>query len=163
MLHRRGGKRIRMDDPVPPEYETPMTPMTPMNDNSGGDANDYNAYTPTYQASQTPLRNPTCVSSFIENNVIHHLFIKHDCNILLYICSPEHYYSESYSSPSTSQQQYQEQNNFDNQAQFEAPMTPATPNMRITRNTRARMRGIYKYIFLYMYNKIMWKMFWRVI
>ncbi|KAM0735901.1 Cohesin subunit SA-1 [Formica fusca] len=113
MMHRRGGKRIRMDDPVPPEYETPMTPMTPMNDNSGGDANDsYNAYTP-YQASQTPLHNPT----------------------------PEHYSSESYSSPGTSQQQYQEQGNFDNQTQFEAPMTPAASNMRITRNTRARMRG----------------------
>lgn len=25
-MHRRGGKRIRMDDP-PPEYENPMTPM----------------------------------------------------------------------------------------------------------------------------------------
>lgn len=62
--------------------------------------------------------------------------------------SPEHYSSESYSSPGTSQQQYQEQSGtFDNQAQFEAPMTPATPNMRITRNTRARMRGINKFQF----------------
>lgn len=34
-MHRRGGKRIRMDDPVPPEYEAPMTPMTPSNDNTG--------------------------------------------------------------------------------------------------------------------------------
>lgn len=60
MMHKRGGKRIRMDDPVPPEYETPMTPMTPMNDNSGGDANDsYNGYAPYNQASQTPLHNPT--------------------------------------------------------------------------------------------------------
>lgn len=25
-MHRRGGKRIRMDEP-PPEYENPMTPM----------------------------------------------------------------------------------------------------------------------------------------
>ncbi|XP_020296992.1 cohesin subunit SA-2 isoform X1 [Pseudomyrmex gracilis] len=112
MMHRRGGKRIRMDDPVPPEYETPMTPSTPMNDNSGGDANEsYNAYMSYNHASQTPLHNPT----------------------------PEHYSSESYSSPSTSQQQYQEQSaNFDNQTQFEAPMTP---NVRITRNARARMRG----------------------
>lgn len=29
-------------------------------------------------------------------------------------------------------------------------MTPAASNMRITRNTRARMRGIYKYTF-YLY------------
>lgn len=57
--------------------------------------------------------------------------------------SPEHYPSESYSSPSTSQPQYQEQTNFENQSQFEQPMTPATPtNMRITRNTRARLRGM---------------------
>lgn len=67
--------------------------------------------------------------------------------MLLYICSPEHYSSESYSSPGTSQQQYQEQGNFDNQTQFEAPMTPAASNMRITRNTRARMRGTYEYVY----------------
>jgi len=30
-MHRRviGGKRIRLDDPIPPEYENPQTPMTP--------------------------------------------------------------------------------------------------------------------------------------
>lgn len=28
-MHRRGGKRIRMDDPIPPEYENPETPATP--------------------------------------------------------------------------------------------------------------------------------------
>ncbi|OAD58654.1 Cohesin subunit SA-1 [Eufriesea mexicana] len=115
MMHRRGGKRIRMDDPVPPEYEAPMTPMTPMNDNSGGEAHEsYSTYAPYSQAPQTPIHNPT----------------------------PEHYSSESYSSPGTSQPQYQEQTSFENQTQFEQPMTPATPtNMRITRNTRARLRG----------------------
>lgn len=57
--------------------------------------------------------------------------------------SPEHYPSESYSSPGTSQPQYQEQTGFENQSQSEQPMTPATPtNMRITRNTRARLRGM---------------------
>lgn len=71
----------------------------------------------------------------------------------MYLClsSPEHYSSESYSSPGTSQQQYQEQTgSFENQSQFEQPMTPATPtNMRITRNTRARLRGmIQNYIFM---------------
>lgn len=31
-MHRRviGGKRIRLDDPIPPEYENPQTPMTPV-------------------------------------------------------------------------------------------------------------------------------------
>ncbi|XP_041987084.1 cohesin subunit SA-1 [Aricia agestis] len=33
-MHRRGGKRIRMDDP-PPEYVNPMTPATPMMDYGG--------------------------------------------------------------------------------------------------------------------------------
>ncbi|XP_015171722.1 PREDICTED: cohesin subunit SA-2 isoform X1 [Polistes dominula] len=115
MMHRRGGKRIRMDDPVPPEYDTPMTPMTPSNDNTADANESYSSYTSYNNVPQTPVHNPT----------------------------PEHYSSESYSSPGTSQQQYQEQsNNFDNQVQFEQPMTPATPaNMRITRNTRARLRG----------------------
>lgn len=74
----------------------------------------------------------------------------------IYNCSPEHYSSESYSSPGTSQQPYQDQSgNFDNQGQFEAPMTPATPsNMRITRNTRARMRGIFGFIFDKHYNNL---------
>lgn len=72
---------------------------------------------------------------------------------IIYIYRPEHYSSESYSSPGTSQQQYQEQSgNFDNPAQFEAPMTPATPNMRITRNTRARMRGNATYSNIYYKN-----------
>ena len=48
-----------MDDPVPPEYETPMTPMTPMTDDRGYANDSYNAYTPYNQAAQTPLHNPT--------------------------------------------------------------------------------------------------------
>lgn len=61
MMHRRGGKRIRMDDPVPPEYEAPMTPMTPMHDSSGGDIPEspYTPYTPYQQAPPTPVHNPT--------------------------------------------------------------------------------------------------------
>ncbi|XP_020708068.2 cohesin subunit SA-1 isoform X2 [Athalia rosae] len=118
MMHRRGGKRIRMDDPIPPEYEAPMTPMTPLHDTTGGDLQEpYSSYTSYHQAPQTPLHNPT----------------------------PEHYSPDSYSSPGTSyqQQQYQEQtSSFEPPAQFEQPMTPLGPtNMRITRNTRARLRG----------------------
>ncbi|XP_033221678.1 cohesin subunit SA-2 isoform X2 [Belonocnema kinseyi] len=117
MMHRRGGKRIRMDDPVPPEYEAPMTPMTPMHDSSGGDIQEspYTPYTPYQQAPLTPVHNPT----------------------------PEHYSSEDYSSPGMSQPLYQDQPlNFDSPAQFEQPLTPIAPaNMRITRNTRARLRG----------------------
>lgn len=59
----------------------------------------------------------------------------------------QQYSSESYSSPSTSQQQFTQETpvNTDtvsnNENQFEQPMTPAAPNMRMTRNTRARLRG----------------------
>lgn len=45
-MPRRGGKRIRMDDPPPPEYDNPMTPMTP-----------YSPYSTPYHSSAaaTPL------------------------------------------------------------------------------------------------------------
>lgn len=106
-----------MDDPVPPEYETPMTPMTPMTDSSIADVHEspYTAYAPYNQAPPTPLHNPT----------------------------PEHYSSESYSSPGTSSAQpYQDNALSEPLTQFEQPMTPAAPaNMRMTRNTRARLRG----------------------
>ncbi|XP_066593288.1 cohesin subunit SA-1 isoform X2 [Prorops nasuta] len=52
MMHRRGGKRIRMDDPVPPEYEPTLTQM---NENSGGDVNEYSSY--SYSQRQTPVHN----------------------------------------------------------------------------------------------------------
>ncbi|KAK0092308.1 hypothetical protein PV326_001714 [Microctonus aethiopoides] len=114
MMPRRGGKRIRMDDPVPPEYQEPMTPMTPMTDNLDADGQEnFNSYAPYNQAPQTPAHTPIS----------------------------EHYSSESHSSPSTSQPHYQDQSVNNDSVQFEQPMTPATPNMRITRNTRARMRG----------------------
>ncbi|XP_044583822.1 cohesin subunit SA-2 isoform X2 [Cotesia glomerata] len=117
MMPRRGGKRIRMDDPVPPEYQepmTPMNPMTPMIDNIGGDNQDnFVGYSVYNQAPQTPSHTPRS----------------------------ENYSSESYSSPNTSHLQYQEQQPTNDAAQFEQPLTPAASNMRITRNTRARMRG----------------------
>lgn len=59
MMHRRGGKRIRMDDPVPPEYEAPMTPMTPSNDNTADANESYSSYTSYNNVSQTPVHNPT--------------------------------------------------------------------------------------------------------
>ncbi|XP_052754586.1 cohesin subunit SA-2 isoform X2 [Galleria mellonella] len=44
-MHRRGGKRIRMDDP-PPEYVNPMTPATPMTDYGGQSVHE--PETPSY-------------------------------------------------------------------------------------------------------------------
>lgn len=59
MMPRRGGKRIRMDDPVPPEYQEPMTPMTPMTDNLDADGQEnFNSYAPYNQAPQTPAHTP---------------------------------------------------------------------------------------------------------
>ncbi|XP_026468495.1 cohesin subunit SA-1-like [Ctenocephalides felis] len=40
-MHRRGGKRIRMDDPIPPEYENPETPATPSVDYHSNSAEDH--------------------------------------------------------------------------------------------------------------------------
>lgn len=48
---RRGGKRIRMDEP-PPEYDAPpMTPMTPASELQ----EPYTPYTPYTPAAETPL------------------------------------------------------------------------------------------------------------
>lgn len=56
MHHRRGGKRIRMDDPVPPEYDAPMTPM---NDPVADLNESYPSYTAYHHTPQTPVHNPT--------------------------------------------------------------------------------------------------------
>ncbi|XP_042863250.1 cohesin subunit SA-2-like isoform X2 [Penaeus japonicus] len=51
---RRGGKRIRMDEP-PPEYDAPpMTPMTPASELQ----EPYTPYTPYTPAAETPLHHP---------------------------------------------------------------------------------------------------------
>lgn len=50
-MQRRGGKRIRMDDPPPPEYESPMTPL----DGSGTELQEpYTSYTPYSNQPATP-------------------------------------------------------------------------------------------------------------
>ncbi|XP_026325154.1 cohesin subunit SA-1 isoform X2 [Hyposmocoma kahamanoa] len=46
-MHRRGGKRIRMDDP-PPEYVNPMTPATPMTDYGGQSVHEPETPNPNY-------------------------------------------------------------------------------------------------------------------
>ncbi|XP_049874422.1 cohesin subunit SA-1 [Pectinophora gossypiella] len=46
-MHRRGGKRIRMDDP-PPEYANPMTPATPMTDYGGQSVHEPETPNPNY-------------------------------------------------------------------------------------------------------------------
>lgn len=59
MMPRRGGKRIRMDDPVPPEYQEPMTPMTdPMGSERSEGPEHYGGFTPYNQAPQTPAHTP---------------------------------------------------------------------------------------------------------
>lgn len=68
-MHPRSiGKRIRMDEPPPPEYDTsnPMTPMTPM-DGSMADSQEppYTPYTP-YSNQSTPMHGG-CVTYSYEN------------------------------------------------------------------------------------------------
>lgn len=46
-MQRRGGKRIRMDEP-PPEYENPMTPAVDPAENYGGYVPGGNIYSESY-------------------------------------------------------------------------------------------------------------------
>lgn len=52
-MHRRGGKRIRMDDP-PPEYVNPMTPATPMTDYGGRSVHEPETPNPAYTGFVEP-------------------------------------------------------------------------------------------------------------
>lgn len=56
MHHRSIGKRIRMDEPPPPEYDTtnPMTPMTPMESDI---QEPYTPYGANYNPASTPVHN----------------------------------------------------------------------------------------------------------
>jgi cohesin complex subunit SA-1/2 len=64
MMQRRGGKRIRMDEPPPPEYESPMTPMTPL-DGSGTELQEpYTPYTPYSNQPATPMHTGCVEGSF---------------------------------------------------------------------------------------------------
>ncbi|XP_060802717.1 cohesin subunit SA-1 [Amyelois transitella] len=57
-MHRRGGKRIRMDDP-PPEYANPMTPATPMTDYGGQSVHEPEP--PNYSFNVAPAANSTAI------------------------------------------------------------------------------------------------------
>jgi hypothetical protein len=54
-LRSRGGKRIRMDEPPPPEYDAMPPPMTPMTPYDSGAGEIDTAYTPYYQQAPTPM------------------------------------------------------------------------------------------------------------
>lgn len=121
-MQRRGGKRIRMDDP-PPEYESPMTPMTPMDAGGGGGGDiqePYTPYTPYSNQPPTPLH-----------------------------AAADIYGADQFGEPSGSgvqfgafeQPQYdlaqqQALANYDPAGQYEQPPTPVRPRV-----TRSRLRG----------------------
>ncbi|PSN33726.1 Cohesin subunit SA-1 [Blattella germanica] len=127
MMQRRGGKRIRMDDPPPPEYENPMTPMTPL-DGSGGDLQEpYTPYTPYNNPPSTPLHTGN------------EMYGNGD-------------YSESSAGQAYQQQQLYEQQTQQQTQQFEIQQQqltnyetpyeqPATPLVTRVRVTRARVRA----------------------
>ncbi|XP_075217243.1 stromal antigen isoform X2 [Lycorma delicatula] len=55
-MHRSIGKRIRMDEPPPPEYDT-SNPMTPMDGSAADSQEPYTPYTPYSNQPSTPLTN----------------------------------------------------------------------------------------------------------
>ncbi|XP_053606928.1 cohesin subunit SA-1 isoform X2 [Plodia interpunctella] len=62
-MHRRGGKRIRMDDP-PPEYANPMTPATPMTDYGGQSIHEPETPNINYSGfNVAPVANSTTVEA----------------------------------------------------------------------------------------------------
>ncbi|XP_021930431.1 cohesin subunit SA-2 isoform X2 [Zootermopsis nevadensis] len=130
-MQRRGGKRIRMDDPPPPEYESPMTPMTPL-DGSGTELQEpYTPYTPYSNQPATPLHTGSDMYGNSE-------------------------YSEATASQAYQQQQqqqlYEQQtqqfdvqqqqtlSSYDQTGQYDQPPTPVNMVTRV-RVTRARVRA----------------------
>lgn len=107
-MQRRGGKRIRMDDPIPPEYETEMTAMTPIAESYGEDQ---------------------------QHQVYPYASEVHDSGM-----PQEAQHMQHEPSPGPSHNQNYGMNL---EPHYDQPLeNPPTPtNMRITRNTRARLRG----------------------
>ncbi|XP_050680856.1 cohesin subunit SA-1 isoform X2 [Leptidea sinapis] len=70
-MHRRGGKRIRMDDP-PPEYVSPMTPATPATDYGGQSLHEPDTAIINYSAiNAEPAANSTEVEAPRDENEDH--------------------------------------------------------------------------------------------
>lgn len=130
-MQRRGGKRIRMDDPPPPEYESPMTPMTPM-DGSSEVQEPYTPYsTPYSNHPETPLHTSNEIytaDQFTETQ------------------STSQFHNSQFEQPQQQhvfeQQQYDVQqqtvSTFEQAVQYEQPATPAALRTRVT---RSRARG----------------------
>nr|CAD7196855.1 unnamed protein product [Timema douglasi] len=123
-MQRRGGKRIRMDEPPPPEYENPMTPM----DGGGVDLQEpYTPYNPYSNQPSTPLHSGTDMygDQYGESSGSNHF-------------QPQPVQNQY------EQQQLYEQPHFDQQQQalasydqtYEQPPTPVRPRV-----TRARLRA----------------------
>ncbi|XP_073947697.1 stromal antigen isoform X2 [Choristoneura fumiferana] len=71
-MHRRGGKRIRMDDP-PPEYVNPMTPATPMTDYGGQSVHEPETPNINYSGFNVgTVANSTAVEPLRDEDDSHH-------------------------------------------------------------------------------------------
>ncbi|KAI5744904.1 hypothetical protein M8J76_006416 [Diaphorina citri] len=133
-MHRSIGKRIRMDDPIPPEYDTnPMTPMT-----EGGDIQEpFTPYTPYSNHAQTPLHNPMnemYTNEHFDGVVSQHQYAP-SVSSQMYAPSPAHHIP--FDQPMGQDQQEQQQD-FEPAPNYDEPMTPQGRGGRIT---RARLRN----------------------
>lgn len=98
-MQRSIGKRIRMDEPPPPEYDTsnPMTPMTPMDGSVADSQEPYTPYTPFNNQPSTPLN-----------------------------AGGEVYGSEQYEAQNQYDQQQQQQHLYEQHVQYEAQIQQQT-------------------------------------
>ncbi|XP_073982200.1 stromal antigen isoform X1 [Rhodnius prolixus] len=130
-MQRSIGKRIRMDEPPPPEYDTtnPMTPMTP------ADHDIQEPYTPYMGYNQEP-------STPIQNNSELYSSEQYEVPVPSERYQPDsHTDVDETSQPSyeSQQQQFDVQSQYQQANAYESPMTPM--NLRGGRVTRSRLRN----------------------
>ncbi|XP_039276310.1 LOW QUALITY PROTEIN: cohesin subunit SA-1-like [Nilaparvata lugens] len=125
-MQRSIGKRIRMDEPPPPEYDT-SSPMTPMDGSAADSQEPYTPYTPYTNQPSTPMN----TSGEIYGNDQYESVIQNPYEQQQQLYEPQQ------------QQQHmqydQQQSSYEPVANYEQPMTPV--NMR-GRMTRARLRNL---------------------
>uniref|UniRef100_A0A8D8W339 Cohesin subunit SA-2 n=1 Tax=Cacopsylla melanoneura TaxID=428564 RepID=A0A8D8W339_9HEMI len=132
-MHRSIGKRIRMDDPIPPEYDTnPMTPMTEATDIQ----EPFTPYTPYSNHAQTPLHNP--MNEMYTNEHFDNVVPQHQYAPSVYGGAPSPAPHMEYDQQPMSQEPESQPEVEPAPLNYEEPMTPQGRGGRIT---RARLRN----------------------
>ncbi|XP_046662976.1 neurogenic protein mastermind-like [Homalodisca vitripennis] len=159
-MHRSIGKRIRMDEPPPPEYDT-SNPMTPMDGSMADSQEPYTPYTP-YSNQSTPMHGGVDVYGNNQqyepqNNYEQQQQHLYEQQQQYEAQQQQQQYEAQLQQQQQQQQQEMEQESplshqaqdqtmqdvdnsgYDAPAQYEQPLTPL--NLRGGRITRARLRN----------------------